>query len=86
MSDDQTFAALRHELDRWQSAGRTARFWLRDDDAVEVTDALEQLLDATRRASVPLTLAVIPAFTVEALATRLAPEDHVLVAVHGWSL
>ncbi|RDJ06800.1 polysaccharide deacetylase family protein [Rhizobium grahamii] len=85
MSDDQTFAALRHELDRWQSAGRTARFWLRDDDAVEVTDGLEKLLDATRRASVPLTLAVIPACTVEALATRLAPEDHVLVAVHGWS-
>ncbi|MCS3743142.1 polysaccharide deacetylase family protein [Rhizobium sp. BK661] len=85
MSDDQTFAALRQELDRWRSAGRTARLWLRDDDAVEVTDALEQLLDTTRQATVPLTLAVIPAFTGEALVARLAREDHVLVAVHGWS-
>ncbi len=85
MNDDGPWMPLRAELKRWESAGRRARLWLRDDDAVEVTDTLERLLDATGRASVPLTLAVIPAFTDDALATRLARENQVLVAVHGWS-
>ncbi|EJL53619.1 hypothetical protein PMI09_02955 [Rhizobium sp. CF122] len=85
MTDDQTWTPLRQELDRWRSAGRQARLWLRDDDAIEPTDALESLLRITRQSSVPLTIAVIPASTGEALATRLSREDHVLVAVHGWS-
>jgi peptidoglycan/xylan/chitin deacetylase (PgdA/CDA1 family) len=78
-------APLRAELDRWQAAGKTARFWLRDDDAIEPTPALEKLLGLTGAAGVPLTLAVIPASTGEVLAARLADESHVLVALHGWS-
>ncbi|MBZ9793015.1 polysaccharide deacetylase family protein [Rhizobium sp. 3T7] len=85
MTEDQIWAPLRQELDRWQSAGRQARLWLRDDDAIAPTDALESLLRITRQSSVPLTIAVIPASTGEALATCLSREDHVLVAVHGWS-
>jgi|AraplaMF_Col_mLB_1032019.scaffolds.fasta_scaffold00023_85 hypothetical protein len=79
------WAPLRVELGRWQASGKTARFWLRDDDAIEPTPALEQLLKLTSDAKVPLTLAVIPASTGEPLTARLAEERHVLVALHGWS-
>lgn len=85
MTDDQIWVPLRQELDRWRLAGRQTRLWLRDDDAIEPTDALESLLAITRQSFVPLTIAVIPAPTGQALATRLSLEDHVLVAVHGWS-
>ncbi|OWV97531.1 polysaccharide deacetylase [Rhizobium sp. R72] len=85
MTYEETWLPLRRELARWQSAGRRARFWLRDDDAIEPTVALESLLTITRQACVPVTIAVIPASTGQALATRLLREDHVLVAVHGWS-
>ncbi|KQV70433.1 polysaccharide deacetylase family protein [Rhizobium sp. Root1220] len=83
MTNNETWAPLRHELDRWQAAGRAARLWLRDDDAIEPTEALDTLLELTR--PMPLTLAVIPSCTGERLVGRLSREDHVLVAVHGWA-
>jgi hypothetical protein len=52
---------ITEELDRWQQAGKVARCWLRDDDAVEPSMPLERLLEVTGAFSVPLTLAVIPA-------------------------
>ncbi|KXF74920.1 polysaccharide deacetylase [Paramesorhizobium deserti] len=76
---------LHDELDRWSDAGRVADFWLRDDDAAEPTAALDRLLDLTGDYAVPVTLAVVPAFTGEALAARLARAQHALVAVHGWA-
>ncbi|MFK0333643.1 polysaccharide deacetylase family protein [Rhizobium sp. NPDC090275] len=85
MTAHDIWAPLRAELDRWQAAGKIARFWLRDDDAIEPTPALDKLLKLTADAGVPLTLAVIPASTGEPLAARLAEERHVLVALHGWS-
>lgn len=85
MNDDETWAPLRLEISRWEAAGRTARLWLRDDDVIEPTEALDRLLGLTRGSSVPLTLAAVPVFAGQALANRLAVEGHVLVAVHGWS-
>ncbi|MBD9371506.1 polysaccharide deacetylase family protein [Rhizobium sp. ARZ01] len=85
MCDDATWKPLLDELGRWQRAGRVATLWLRDDDAVEPTAALERLLTLTALHVVPTTLAVIPAFTGEALAHRLHPAAQVEVAVHGWS-
>ena len=76
---------LADELARWNGAGRAARFWLRDDDAVEPTDALDRLLGLSGAFAVPVTLAVIPALTGDALADRLRTEPHASVAVHGWS-
>ncbi|CAN7399528.1 polysaccharide deacetylase family protein [Pararhizobium sp. LjRoot255] len=76
---------ITEELDRWQRAGKVARFWLRDDDAVEPSAPLERLLEITGAFSIPLTLAVIPAHTGEALARRLEREPWCTVAVHGWS-
>ncbi|AGS24668.1 polysaccharide deacetylase family protein [Rhizobium etli] len=85
MNDRTSWEPLYRELDRWQAAGRTARFWLRDDDAVEPTPDLDTLLELTGESAVPLTLAVIPALTGEALAARLARDAGITVAVHGWS-
>ncbi|RWY68726.1 polysaccharide deacetylase family protein [Rhizobium sp. WSM1325] len=85
MTDGIAWDPLRRELDRWQAAGRVARFWLRDDDAVEPTQPLETLLALTGESGVPLMLAIIPGLTGETLAARLAEEKSVAVAVHGWS-
>jgi hypothetical protein len=85
MTPDHTWMPLREELERWRATGRTARLWFRDDDAVEPTDALDRLLGLTRDARVPLTLAVIPASTGNALVNRLSGEQHAAVALHGWS-
>jgi peptidoglycan/xylan/chitin deacetylase (PgdA/CDA1 family) len=85
MNGDTKWLPLMTELARWEEAGRTAEFWLRDDDAVEPTEPLDRLLGLTEKFGVPAALAVIPAFTGEALASRLAAASQVTVAVHGWS-
>jgi len=85
MTDDALWMPLRAELSRWADAGRSVSLWLRDDDAVEPTPALARLAEITRQSSVPLTLAVIPAPTGDALASFLEAEGHVSVAVHGWT-
>ena len=41
----EPWIAVEEQLDRARDAGRTLRFWLRDDDAVTVTPALERLRD-----------------------------------------
>jgi hypothetical protein len=85
MIDSTIRDPLYRELERWHEAGRVARLWLRDDDAIEPTPALERLLTETKSYDIPVTLAVIPAFTGEELAARLADKAHVSVAVHGWA-
>lgn len=85
MTPDELWHPLLTELARWDHAGRTASFWLRDDDAVAPAAALDRLLDITRGPAVPLALAVIPAHTGQALAGRLSDEPHASVLVHGWS-
>ena len=85
MSSDRNWELLALELERWSGASRKADFWLRDDDAVTPTAPLDRLLGLTGRFGIPVTLAVIPAFTDEALARRLSHTPHATVAVHGWS-
>ena len=77
--------AFLRRLDHCAGRGTPARFWLRDDDAIEPGVALDRLLQMTADAGVPVTLAVIPAPSGRALADRLLPEAHVAVAVHGWT-
>ncbi|MDB5552788.1 MAG: carbohydrate esterase 4 superfamily protein [Rhizobium sp.] len=79
------WAALQAELDRCRAAGKTARFWLRDDDAVEPTPELDRLLVLAEKHGTPLSLAVIPQHTGEVLARRLDIAKSVNVVVHGWS-
>ncbi|WP_415926451.1 polysaccharide deacetylase family protein [Neorhizobium phenanthreniclasticum] len=72
-------------LDRAAENNRPITFWLRDDDATEPTNPLEQLLELTAENDVPVTLAVIPAGAGQSLSARLEDEPLVTVAVHGWS-
>jgi hypothetical protein len=76
---------LTDELDRWQQTGKTAPFWLRDDDAVEPTEALARLLALTEQYEISATLAVIPAHTGQPLADFIAGRPSLDVAVHGWA-
>lgn len=81
MSVEKLVAAL----DECTRRGFTADLWLRDDDAVKPTEALDRLLDLSSRFSVPVTLAVIPSTTTQKLASHLHEAPLVTVAVHGWS-
>ncbi|RWE79811.1 polysaccharide deacetylase family protein [Mesorhizobium sp.] len=85
MTSDQIWQPLVEELARWQRADRKAEFWLRDDDAVDPTPALDRLLDLTGQFAIPVTLAVIPALTDGKLVARLDEAPHATVAIHGWA-
>ena len=76
---------LREELDRWRSAGKTATFWWRDDDAERPTPALDRLIDLQIRMQVPLCLAVIPAEADPALARLCEETDGVQIVQHGYA-
>jgi hypothetical protein len=73
------------ELDAWATAGLTASFWWRDDDATDHTAALDQLLDLRGQLDVPLALAVIPANATSGLRDRLADEPEAAILQHGYS-
>lgn len=78
------------EIARRARIGQPVTFWLRDDDAVVPTTALDRLLALADRLALPLLLAVIPAPagdspTGKALVERLAHCAGVDIAVHGWS-
>lgn len=77
------FAAVERELALWDADGLAPRFWIRDDDAVEPTPALERLIAFSRKHQVPVLLAVVPARATKALAERLASEPLVRACQHG---
>ena len=72
------------ELDRCAGAGHRVAFWLRDDDAVTSTPALDRLLSLTGQWNVPVVLAVIPKPAEPALAGRIAGAS-VRIALHGFA-
>lgn len=76
---------LQDELAHWRATGLTASLWLRDDDAIAPTPALDRLAGLARDHAVPVALAIIPARTGPALAQRLATEEFIHPVVHGWS-
>ena len=56
-----TWIDLDAELDTWASSGEVATFWWRDDDAVDVTGALDRLLSVSAANDAAVSIAVIPA-------------------------
>jgi len=85
-------AEIQAERDRFAKALQAARaadmslpFWWRDDDAVEVTPQLEELLALREAARVPLALAVIPKFAQAELMERIRLSGCVSVLQHGWA-
>ena len=76
---------VRRELDSWEERGLRAKLWLRDDDAIAPSPALERWFALCRAHNAPLLLAVIPAGAGEALAERLASEPLIHPCQHGLS-
>ncbi|EJN06217.1 polysaccharide deacetylase family protein [Phyllobacterium sp. YR531] len=85
MTEDVIWQPLRDELSRWINVSRSVQFWLRDDDAVQPTTALQRLLKLGKEHGVPTLLAVIPALAGDGLADRLKSEQLITIGVHGWS-
>ena len=79
------FDDLESEFARWRREGLTPCFWLRDDDAIHPTAALDRLLGLVDAYGVPLLLAVVPMGATEALAERIGGETLVTPAVHGYA-
>lgn len=76
---------LTHELDAWRAAGLAAAIWWRDDDACEITGALERLLTLSEEHTMPVAIAVIPAKADPALPGLLSGRPTVSVLQHGYS-
>ena len=70
------------EFDDWGEAGRVARLWWRDDDAVAPRPELASLLRLA--GDMPLALAVIPAEADPELPGFLQTMPRVAVMQHGW--
>lgn len=73
------------ELDAWATVGQVAEFWWRDDDAIDVTPALDRLLALRADLNLPLALAVIPANARPALATMLKGQNDIDILQHGYA-
>lgn len=82
---ESAWDALTGELDAWATAGLSATFWWRDDDAADHIPALDRLLALRAKTDIPLALAAIPANATVALRDRLADEPNVSVLQHGYS-
>ncbi|HXF55211.1 MAG TPA: polysaccharide deacetylase family protein [Hyphomicrobiaceae bacterium] len=76
---------VRQELAHWCRAGRTARLWLRDDDATDDTPALRRYAELVASHRAPVLLAVIPARATCGLADYLANQPLFDPAVHGYA-
>jgi hypothetical protein len=82
-ADDAIWQPLHAELDLWSEAGRQVRLWLRDDDAIAPSPALDRLADLGERFGLPVLLAVIPMLAQPALATALRGMPSLQPCQHG---
>lgn len=76
---------LRDELSQWSALGRTARLWLRDDDTVAITPALERLSALASAHGAPILIATIPARAEMRLGDYFAAHPLLEPAVHGYA-
>jgi hypothetical protein len=81
MSDSTNWPALEAELDTWQPG--SLRLWLRDDDAVAPSPALDRLARLGEDHALPVLLAVIPMLAQPALAPALAAMPALRPCQHG---
>ena len=76
---------LEAEIELWHKADLTLPFWWRDDDAIEPTTALDQLVDIASQTDIPVHLAIIPKFATTALRDQSEQTPYIIPVVHGWS-
>ncbi|TYL92025.1 hypothetical protein FXB40_26635 [Bradyrhizobium rifense] len=75
----------RQELDIWANSKLKARFWIRDDDAFEVSSDLERLRNVAVRFDTKIGLAIIPGKITPGLQEFLAENiQHFYPMCHGW--
>ncbi len=80
---EAAWAPAGNALDRAAAGGRAVRFWLRDDDCVAVTPALDRLTALCTTAGMPILLAVIPEPAEPGLADWVAAHPAVTPCQHG---
>ncbi len=76
---------LESEIDLWHEADLTLLLWWRDDDAIEPTAELDQLIEIAAQADIPVHLAIIPKFATTALRDLSEQTSYIIPVVHGWS-
>ena len=81
---DAGVSAVRRVLDAAADAGQIVTIWLRDDDAVRHTPALDRLFQLGRDFELPVAVAAIPALVEPSLPARLGAEPGARALVHGW--
>lgn len=75
----------RRELDCWAARGLKARFWVRDDDACEMSASLARLHEMAARHDIVIGLAVIPSKVRPSLLKFLTEEGRRFHPMcHGW--
>ncbi|MDW3183180.1 polysaccharide deacetylase family protein [Roseobacter sp.] len=79
------WSPLRAELALWRAEKRVLPLWWRDDDAVDVTPALDELSQLATDLAMPVHLAVIPAFAQQTLVDCVAEQPLLVPTVHGWA-
>jgi len=82
---EAAWAPAGNALDRAAAGGRAVRFWLRDDDCVAVTPALDRLTALCTAAGMPILLAVIPEPAEPGLADWVAAHPAVTPCQHGFA-
>jgi len=80
---EAAWLAVETELAHW--TGEKPRLFLRDDDAVSDTPALQRLFELAARHDAPLLLAAIPAHSDASLGRAVRAAPLVTGAVHGWA-
>lgn len=80
-----SWSDLEAELELWREEGSTATLWWRDDDAAELTPAIERLLGLSAMFEVPVHLAVIPAHLAHSLKTAVAAAPQTRILQHGYA-
>jgi len=75
----------RRELDLWSEWGLKAKFWVRDDDACEVSEPLTRLLALACKYDIRIGVAVIPGKMNQSLSDYLNGETRNFHPMcHGW--
>ena len=81
----KAWGGLDRELDAWAVTGVRASLWVRDDDAIAATPALNRLSALSREAAIPVCVAVIPSLMEPSLAGALDLWPEATVVQHGFA-
>lgn len=76
---------LKRALAECRDAGTLPRLWLRDDDAIAPTPALDRLCALADVFEIPVHLAVIPAHATDLLGAFVADHPQIIPVVHGFA-